>query len=79
MLLKLNHIFFAFHTILPFQALILCALFNLNLPFAKPIQKMEELFIECPLWEKLKISLDYFTCKYKEIKTIDAVNTATIL
>ena len=28
---------------------------------------------------EVKISLEYFTCKYKEIKTIDAVNTATIL
>lgn len=57
MLLKLNHIFFVFQIILPYPALILYALFILNLQPTKLIQKKEEIFIEYPLWEKLKISI----------------------
>jgi hypothetical protein len=56
MLLKLNHIFFAFHIISLFQALILCVLFNLDLRITKLIQKMAEIFVIYPLLVKLKIS-----------------------
>ena len=57
MLLVLSHIFFTFHTIVLFQASILCVLFDFNLQLVKPIQRKEEIFIKYPLLGKLKISI----------------------
>ena len=56
MLLKLNHIFFVFQIVLLFLALIQYVLLILSLQLTKLIQKKEVTFIECLLWEKLKIS-----------------------